>query len=96
MEEPNVQEVAPPVIVCGDIHGQFHDLLELFRIGGEVPHSKYIFLVSTAWEIQSTYKISRYLPLNLPLIFIFLKGDYVDRGYFSVETFTYLLALKAR
>lgn len=47
MEEPNVQEVAPPVIVCGDIHGQFHDLLELFRIGGEVPHSKYIFLVST-------------------------------------------------
>lgn len=47
MEEPNVQEVAPPVIVCGDIHGQFHDLLELFRIGGEVPHSKYIFMVST-------------------------------------------------
>ncbi len=46
MEEPNVQEVAPPVIVCGDIHGQFHDLLELFRIGGEVPNSKYIFLVS--------------------------------------------------
>jgi len=64
MEEPNVQEVAPPVIVCGDIHGQFHDLLELFRIGGEVPDSKYIFLVSTCSFFRKSNPPRQNLPLS--------------------------------
>lgn len=67
IEESNVQPVKSPVTVCGDIHGQFHDLLELFRTGGEVPTTNYIFM-----------------------------GDFIDRGYNSVETLTLLLLLKAR
>lgn len=69
MEESNIQPVCTPVIVCGDIHGQFHDLLELFRTGGGLPSNgiNYIFL-----------------------------GDYVDRGFYSLETFTLLMCLKLK
>ena len=67
IEESNVQPVCAPVIICGDIHGQFYDLMELFRTGGEIPDSRYVFM-----------------------------GDYVDRGYNSVETLELLLCLKLK
>ena len=45
IEESNVQNVKAPVTICGDIHGQFWDLKELFRTGGPVPETSYIFMV---------------------------------------------------
>jgi hypothetical protein len=44
LEESNVQPVKCPVTVCGDVHGQFHDLMELFRIGGKAPDTNYLFM----------------------------------------------------
>ncbi len=50
MEESNVQPVSSPVTICGDIHGQFWDLLELLRKGGMVPGTSYIFMVGLNYE----------------------------------------------
>ena len=41
-KESNVVEVSCPVTICGDIHGQFYDLMELFRVAGRLPHNRSI------------------------------------------------------
>ena len=43
-EEPNVVRLNTPMTICGDIHGQLYDLIELFLIGGEEPDTTYLFL----------------------------------------------------
>lgn len=43
-KEDNVIKVNAPVSLVGDVHGQFHDLIEIFKIGGELPHTNYLFL----------------------------------------------------
>ncbi|GMF76956.1 unnamed protein product [Aspergillus oryzae] len=132
MEESNVQPVSTPVTICGDIHGQFYDLLELFRVSGGMPDESMVEppktspSVITSADIEPPSEItdpklrkklrnsgshseggdetssqrersssagSNEVTLNRNFVFL---GDYVDRGYFSLETLTLLLCLKAK
>lgn len=43
-KEPNVLRLKYPVTVCGDVHGQFFDLVRLFEVGGRPEDSQYLFL----------------------------------------------------
>lgn len=43
-KEPSLLVLEPPINVCGDIHGQYLDLLRVFELGGVPPKSKYLFL----------------------------------------------------
>jgi len=44
MGQPMLLDVPPPVKILGDIHGQYRDLLRLFKKGGFPPESSYLFL----------------------------------------------------
>ena len=44
IEQPILLELAAPIKVVGDIHGQYYDLLRLFEYGHFPPESNYLFL----------------------------------------------------
>ncbi|CCC05282.1 hypothetical protein SMACR_08534 [Sordaria macrospora] len=134
MEESNIQPVVTPVTICGDIHGQFYDLLELFRVAGGMPGETNVQAPKTATTVITSEDIEPPTEITDPDLkkkiksstdteggttsdkdagedtptssantssqsadtrFVFL-GDFVDRGYFSLETFTLLMCLKAK
>jgi serine/threonine-protein phosphatase PP1 catalytic subunit len=44
LSQPILLELEAPLKICGDVHGQYYDLLRLFEYGGFPPESNYLFL----------------------------------------------------
>ena len=87
MEESNVQPVRCPVTVCGDIHGQFVSTRAHPRAFWRL-----IIITPPQHDLSELFRIGG----NSPDTNYLFMGDYVDRGYYSVETVTLLVALKLR
>ncbi|XP_022937536.1 serine/threonine-protein phosphatase PP1-like [Cucurbita moschata] len=44
LSQPNLLRLKAPMRICGDVHGQYKDLLRLFEYGGYPPSANYLFL----------------------------------------------------
>ena len=44
MQESSLLELTAPIIICGDIHGQYRDLIRLFDFGESPKKKQYLFL----------------------------------------------------
>jgi serine/threonine-protein phosphatase 6 catalytic subunit len=90
MEESNVQPVSSPVIVCGDVHGQFFDVLELFRVGGEIPAKSYVFMgdfVDRGRHSVETLQLLLCYKARYPACITLLRGNHECRQVTQVYGF---------
>ena len=88
--EDNVVAVPAPVTVVGDVHGQFLDVVELFRVGGEVPNTNYLFLGDYVDRGAASVETITYLillKLRYPKRFHLLRGNHESRQITQVYGF---------
>ncbi|WFD44126.1 protein-serine/threonine phosphatase [Malassezia psittaci] len=90
VEESNIQPVNSPVTICGDIHGQFHDLMELFRVGGMCPDTNYLFLgdfVDRGLYSVETFLLLLALKVRYPDRMTLIRGNHESRQITQVYGF---------
>jgi len=90
IEESNVVQLTSPVTVCGDIHGQFFDFLELLRQGGPVSETNYVFIgdfVDRGNRSLETFSLLMAYKMKYPDKITLLRGNHECRQITQVYGF---------
>ena len=77
--EENALNLSNPITICGDIHGQSLDLFELFKIGGEVPSTNYLFMgdfVDRGRDSMGTLLFLLILKIKFPERIFLIRGNH--------------------
>lgn len=79
LSESVLLELEAPIKICGDIHGQYFDLLRLFEYGGFPPASNYLFLgdyVDRGKQSLETICLLLSYKIKYPENFFMLRGNH--------------------
>uniref|UniRef100_A0A672Q9S8 Serine/threonine-protein phosphatase n=1 Tax=Sinocyclocheilus grahami TaxID=75366 RepID=A0A672Q9S8_SINGR len=79
LSQPILLELEAPLKICGDVHGQYYDLLRLFEYGGYPPESNYLFLgdyVDRGKQSLETICLLLAYKVKYPENFFLLRGNH--------------------